>query len=104
MSSWYGTAKLMAGDRKRWHGTLILIGQPAEEIGAGAVAMIKDGLLSRFGRPDYALAVHDTNSLPSGKVGYTPGYALAASDSVDITIYGRGQAAAAARSRRSIRS
>jgi len=90
MSSWVGTAKLMATNRDRWHGTLILIGQPAEETGEGAVAMIKDGLLTRFPKPDFALAIHDSAILPVGQVGYTPGYALAAADSVDITIFGRG--------------
>ena len=90
MASFIGTARLMAGNQRRWHGTLVLIGQPAEETGEGAVAMIKDGLLTRFPRPDYALAIHDNANLPAGQVGYTPGYALASADSVDITVYGRG--------------
>jgi len=90
MSSWIGTAKLMATNRDRWHGTLILIGQPAEETGEGAPAMIKDGLFTRFPKPDFAVAIHDSAILPVGKVGFTPGYALAAADSVEITIYGRG--------------
>src|ERR1700688_2904412 len=90
MSSWMGTAKLMAANRDRWHGTLIFIGQPAEETGEGAPAMIKDGLFTRFLKPDYALAIHDSAILPVGQVGFTPGYALAAADSVDISIYGRG--------------
>jgi len=90
MSSWIGTAKLMTTNRDRWHGTLILIGQPAEETGEGAPAMIKDGLFTRFPKPDFALAIHDSANQPAGQVGFTPGYALAAADSVDITIYGRG--------------
>jgi len=90
MSSWFGTAKLMATNRQRWHGTLILISQPAEEIGSGAAAMLKDGLFTRFPKPDFALAIHDDASLPAGQVGYTPGYTMASSDSVDITIFGRG--------------
>ena len=90
MSSWIGTAKLMATNRDRWQGTLILIGQPAEETGEGAPAMIKDGLFTRFPKPDFALAIHDSAIEPVGQVGFTPGYALAAADSVDITIYGRG--------------
>jgi len=90
MASWIGTAKLMATNRHRWHGTLILIGQPAEETGEGAAAMIKDGLLTRFPKPDFALAIHDSAVLPVGQVGFTPGYALAAADSVDITIFGVG--------------
>src|SRR3989475_7831275 len=90
MSSWFGTAKLMATNRPSWHGTLILIGQPAEELGAGAAAMLEDGLFTRFPKPDFALAIHDDASLPAGQVGYTPGYTMASSDSVDITIFGRG--------------
>jgi len=90
MSSWFGTAKLMVTNRDRWHGTLILIGQPAEETGEGAPAMIKDGLLTRFPRPDFALAIHDSPNQPAGQVGYTPGYSHAAADSVDITIFGVG--------------
>ncbi len=68
MSSWIGTAKLMATNRDRWHGTLILIGQPAEETGEGAAAMIKDGLLTRFPKPDFALAIHDSANQPVGQV------------------------------------
>jgi amidohydrolase len=90
MSSWFGTAKLMATHRDRWHGTLIFIGQPAEETGQGAPAMIKDGLFTRFPKPDFALAVHDSASQPVGQLGFTPGYAMAAADSVEITIIGRG--------------
>jgi len=90
MSSWYGTAKLMAANRKSWHGTLVFIGQPAEEIVAGASAMLKDGLYTRFPKPDFALAIHDESALPAGQVGYIAGYAQAASDVVDITIFGRG--------------
>jgi len=90
MSSWIGTAKLMATNRDRWQGTLILIGQPAEETGEGEPAMIKDGLFTRFPKPDFALAIRDSANQPVGQVGFTPGYALAAADSVDITIFGRG--------------
>jgi hippurate hydrolase len=90
MASWVGTAKLMTDNRQRWHGTLILIAQPSEEIIAGASAMLKDGLFTRFPKPDFALAIHDESTLPAGQVGYTLGYALAASDVVDITIFGRG--------------
>ncbi len=90
MSSWYGTAKLLASNRQRWHGTLVLIGQPAEELGEGASAMLKDGLFTRFPKPDFALAIHDDSSLPAGVVGYTPGPALASADTVYITIFGKG--------------
>jgi hippurate hydrolase len=90
MASWIGTARLMATNRDRWHGTLVLMGQPAEEVGEGAASMIKDGLLTRFPKPDFALAIHDSPDLPVGRIGYTPGFACAASDAVDITIFGVG--------------
>jgi hippurate hydrolase len=90
MAALIGTADIMAHNRQQWHGTLMLIGQPAEERIKGAGAMLKDGLFTRFPKPNYALAVHDTDGLPAGEVGYTSGFALTSSDSVDITIYGRG--------------
>jgi amidohydrolase len=90
VTSLIGAATLLAKAKSRWHGTLVLIGQPAEELGKGAEMMLKDGFLTRFPKPDYAIALHDTPLLPAGQVGITPGYALAAVDSVDITIYGRG--------------
>jgi len=68
----------------------MLIGQPAEETITGADKMIKDGLFTRFPKPDVGIALHDTNNLPVGKVGITPGYAKAAADSVRITVYGKG--------------
>jgi len=90
MTSWLGTAMLMARDKTRWSGTLVFIGQPAEETVGGASAMLKDGLFTRFPKPEYVFAVHDDDSLPAGTVGFVPGYSHASSDSVDITIYGRG--------------
>ena len=90
MTSLIGAATLLAKAKSRWRGTLVLIAQPAEEGGGGAVNMVKDGLLTRFPKPDFALALHDFPFLPAGQVGITPGYALANVDSVDITIYGRG--------------
>jgi hippurate hydrolase len=90
MAALTGTADVMAHNRQHWHGTLMLIGQPAEERVKGAEAMLKDGLFTRFPKPDYALAVHDTDALPAGEVGYTSGFALTSSDSVNITIHGRG--------------
>jgi amidohydrolase len=89
-TSLLGTAKTLVELKNRWHGTLVLIGQPAEEAIGGAKAMLDDGLYTRFPRPDYALALHDTNDLEAGKVGYSPGYALASSNSVDIVIRGIG--------------
>jgi hippurate hydrolase len=85
-----GTARTLARLRDRWRGTLVLIGQPAEEIGAGAGAMLRDGLYTRFPRPDYALALHANAELEAGKVGYCPGYALASVTSVDVTVRGIG--------------
>lgn len=85
-----GTAELLANLREEWNGTLMIIAQPAEEIGRGAKMMIDDGLFDRFPKPDYCLAQHVSANLPTGRIGYTPGWALANVDSVDITIYGRG--------------
>jgi amidohydrolase len=90
MASWMGTATLLSEGKSQWHGTLMMIGQPAEEIGAGADAMIKDGLLTRFPKPDYAIAIHDDSAMPSGQVSVTPGPILAGSTSVKITIFGKG--------------
>lgn len=90
MSIWYGSAKVMAANRNLWHGTLMFIGQPAEEIGAGAAAMLKDGLYTRFPKPDFALAVHDDSSMAVGTVGFTPGFNLSSADSIDISVFGRG--------------
>ena len=90
MASLVGTAIVMAQNRTAWLGTLILIGQPAEEVIGGAEAMLKDGLFTRFPKPDIAFAVHDTEMLPAGEVGYTSGYNLTSADSVDIVFYGRG--------------
>ncbi len=90
MTTLVGTATLLARARNRWRGTLVLIGQPAEEGGGGASAMIRDGLFDRVPRPDFAIALHDSAWMPAGKVGVTPGYALANSDRVTITVYGRG--------------
>jgi hippurate hydrolase len=90
MTSLVGAASLLAKAKSRWKGTLVLVGQPAEEGGNGASAMLRDGLLTRFPIPDFAIALHDTPQLPAGTIGWTPGFALANSDTVDITIYGRG--------------
>jgi len=90
MTAWIGTAQLMAQRRNRWHGTLMMVGQPAEELGDGAAAMLADGLFTRFPKPDFALGMHDEPTLPSGVVGYHAGYFRAAVDSVEIVIHGRG--------------
>jgi metal-dependent amidase/aminoacylase/carboxypeptidase family protein len=90
MSAWYGTAKLMAENRKAWSGTLMLIGQPSEETVHGAEAMLKDGLFKRFPKPDYALSFHDDATMPSGTIMYHAGAFRASSDVVNITVFGQG--------------
>jgi amidohydrolase len=85
-----GTAALLVQDRDRWHGTFIYVGQPAEERIGGATAMIKDGLFTRFPKPDFAFAVHDSNGQPAGKIGYTSGFSASNADSVNVTVYGVG--------------
>lgn len=85
-----GVGRYLAENKDRWSGTLVLIGQPAEEVGNGAQKMLADGLFEKFPKPDYALALHVDSTLPTGKVGYRAGYAQANVDSVDITLYGRG--------------
>ena len=90
MTVFAGAARLLAALKDRWQGTLVMIGQPAEEKGSGARAMLKDGLFTRFPKPDYCLALHDKADLETGVVGYVEGYALANVDSVDITIRGIG--------------
>ncbi|MDQ6886554.1 MAG: amidohydrolase [Gemmatimonadota bacterium] len=90
MAAWMGTARIMAGNRGQWRGTLVLVGQPAEEMVSGAKAMIADGLFTRFPRPDFALAVHDDARLPAGVVGYHAGPILTNADAVNIRIFGRG--------------
>jgi amidohydrolase len=90
MAAWTGTAQWMAEHRERWHGTLMMIGQPAEEAGQGASAMLKDGLFVRFPKPDFAIALHDDDSLPAGVIGYHAGFFRAAADFPTVTIFGRG--------------
>lgn len=80
----------LMGHQDRWSGTLMAIGQPAEERGAGAKAMLEDGLFKKFGKPDYAIAMHVSGDKAVGEIGMRPGYALANVDSVDITMKGRG--------------
>ncbi len=90
MTGWIGAAKRLVAMKAKWSGTLVMIAQPAEEIGAGARAMLADGLYSRFPKPAAVIAFHDSASLPAGTIGYTPGYALANVDSVDIVVKGIG--------------
>lgn len=90
MTSWVGTARNLVARKAEWSGTLVMIAQPAEEIGLGAQAMIDDGLFERFPLPDYNLALHVSAGAPAGTVAYSPGWALANVDSVDVTVKGVG--------------
>jgi len=90
MASFIGTARVLSALKDRWRGTLLLVGQPAEETIDGSRAMLDDDLYGRFGKPDFAIALHDQSDLEAGKVGWCPGYALASSTSVDITVRGVG--------------
>jgi amidohydrolase len=90
MATLFGTAAIMAKYKDTWHGTLMLIGQPAEETITGAKKMVEDGLFTRFPKPDIGVALHSGNGLAAGQVGITPGYMNAAADSLRITVYGKG--------------
>ena len=90
MTVFTGTARRLTAMSDQWRGTLVMIAQPAEERGAGARAMLKDGLFERFPRPDYNMALHVSSSYPAGTVIHTKGYVMASVDSVDITVFGVG--------------
>jgi hippurate hydrolase len=90
MTAWIGTAQQMVARKSQWSGTLVMILQPAEEIGEGAKAMLDDGLYTRFPKPDYVLAFHDAAQAPAGFIGYSKGFALANVDSVDVVVPGVG--------------
>jgi hippurate hydrolase len=90
MTVFLGTAKMLAEGKGQWSGTVVMIGQPAEEIVAGAAAMLRAGLYEKFPKPDYVLALHDSAVLPAGVVAWHEGPTLAGSDSVDITVRGYG--------------
>jgi len=90
ITSLLGTARVLTTLRDRWSGTLVLIAQPAEEIGAGALAMITDGLFTRFPVPDYVIGMHVWAGLPAGTVAYVPGPVTANVDSIDILVRGVG--------------
>ena len=85
-----GTARALAALKKQWHGTVMLIGQPAEEVVDGAKAMLADHLYERFGTPDEAIALHDTNTRAAGTVSVTSGAALAGMTSIDVVLRGVG--------------
>jgi amidohydrolase len=90
MAALIATATIMVRSKDTWHGTLMLIGQPAEETISGAKAMLEDGLFKKFPKPDVAVALHVGNLLPAGSVGITPGVYNTNADSLRITIYGKG--------------
>ena len=90
MSAFIGTARALQRLKDRWSGTIVFIGQPAEETVGGARALLKAGLYNRFGKPDFALGFHDKADLQTGHIGVTPGYTYANVDSVDVTVRGIG--------------
>ena len=90
MTSFVGTARMLSQLKADWSGTLVMIGQPAEERGAGARTMLEDGLFTRFPRPDYVLGLHVDSGLETGSIGYGSGFVFANVDSVDVTIGGVG--------------
>ena len=90
MTATVGAARVLASLTHLWKGTLVWVGQPAEEKGSGARAMLRDGLYTRFPRPDFALSLHCHAALPAGEVGVVEGYMLANVDSLDIRVRGVG--------------
>lgn len=90
MTVWIGTAREMVARKSEWKGTLVMIAQPAEEIGLGSMAMLNDGLYERFPKPDKVIALHDNASMPAGMLALGSGYVMANVDSVDLTVKGRG--------------
>ena len=90
MTVFTGVAQMLAQFKKDWQGTVVLVGQPAEERSGGAKAMLKEGLFTKFPKPDFCLALHNHALLPAGKVGYTVGNIMANVDAVEITVRGLG--------------
>ena len=90
MTVWTGTARALVDRKSEWNGTIIMIGQPAEEIGAGAAMMLNAGLYEKYPIPDYGIALHASPTIPSGKVGFGKGYIMANTESMDIKIFGQG--------------
>jgi amidohydrolase len=90
MSVWVGTARILAASRDRWSGTVVFVGQPAEEFVVGARNMLVAGLYQKFPVPTYAIGLHDTSVLAAGTVGIAPGVFTSNADSVDITVRGVG--------------
>jgi hippurate hydrolase len=90
MSCLIGTARVLSKLKDEWKGTILFVGQPAEEVVSGAKGMMNDGLYTRWPKPNYALAMHDDGDIEAGKIGVIEGYAQAASDSIDVTVKGFG--------------
>ncbi|RYY24408.1 MAG: amidohydrolase [Sphingomonadales bacterium] len=90
MAAWIGTLQILVAMKSQWKGTVVMIAQPAEERGMGAKMMLEDGLFTRFPKPQFALAFHDSALQPAGQIGITSGYALANVDSVDLVVKGVG--------------
>ncbi len=90
MAAWLGTARALVELKSHWHGTLMFVGQPAEEAIDGAAGMIRDGLFTRFPKPDMGFALHSTGAEPYGVVTYKPGVMNSTADSLEITFHGRG--------------
>src|SRR5437867_3447541 len=90
MAAFIGTARALGKLKDQWHGTIVFVAQPAEEIGTGARALLKDGLHDRFGKPNFAIGFHDKADLEIGHIGVTEGYTSANVDSVDVTVRGVG--------------
>lgn len=90
MTTWLGTARALAQMKEQWKGTLMMIGQPAEEIGQGAKMMIDNGLYQTFGVPDYAVGLHCSPTIPAGQVGFGKGYTMANTEKITINVFGKG--------------
>jgi amidohydrolase len=90
VAAFIGTARSLGKLKDHWHGTIVFVAQPAEEIGSGARALLKDGLYDRFGKPNFALGFHDKADLQIGHIGITEGYTSANVDSIDVTVRGVG--------------
>jgi hippurate hydrolase len=88
MSSFIGTARALVKLKDQWKGTIVFVGQPAEEIGTGAKALLADGLYARFPKPDFVLGLHSSAALAAGRIGVTEGYTFANVDSVDVSVPG----------------
>ena len=90
IAAFIGTARALAKLKDQWHGTIVVVAQPAEELGTGARALLKDGLYDRFGKPDFALGFHDKADVQAGHIAVTEGFTSANVDSVDVTVRGEG--------------